>query len=92
MYSVFEEAMLLENITKMHCIFEHQKIDKGATLTNKISSNLAEYEIQSSSQAQSRQVSPENSKLGTFFLVKCLEEKKCFPVCSHFTKQSGRRW
>lgn len=31
MYSVFEEAMPLENITKMHCIFEHKKIVKGAT-------------------------------------------------------------
>lgn len=63
MYSVFEEAMPLKNITKMYCIFEHMKIVKGATLTNKISYHLAEYEIQSSSQAQSRQVSPENIKL-----------------------------
>lgn len=47
-------------------------------MTNKISSNLAEYEIQSSSQAQSRPVSPENVKLGTFLLVKCLGKNHVF--------------
>lgn len=62
----------------MHCIFVHQKIVKGASLSNKISSNLAEYEIQSSSQAQPGQVSPENIKLGTFLLVKCLGKKQVF--------------
>lgn len=45
MYSVFEEAMPLKNISKMYCIFEHIKIVKGATLTNKITYHLAEYEI-----------------------------------------------
>ena len=73
MHSVFEKAIPLKNITKMHCIYLHQNNMISALLSNK-----AEHESQSISQTQRRKVAPENIKLRTFLLVKCLKKKQVF--------------
>ena len=82
MHSVFEKAIPLENITKIHCIYMHHNNMIGTLLRNK-----AEHESQSISQTQRRKVAPENIKLGTFLLVKCLWKKQVFRYA--VTAQSG---